>query len=324
VPIHSLFIKRTNSPTTHGSHQRTARPRAALECRPGGSSYPSRDLLVSAVEKRFGIVAQAPDQASANALLRAKPIRAKWPGGQLCMDTRSLESPDPQAELPPGRFRRAWNGIRGRILGGLVLVLPILITLQVMYWLYTVLEKHVIDPLALLVLWKVRGSQTDVQLPFWFETYAAPAIGIVIALLLLYGLGFFVHSRLRRTIDWVLMRVPGVSIVYKGVRQVFQTLEKREGHPQRPQRVVLVAFPHPGMKAPAFVTATCRDIETQKPLLCVYVPTTPVPTSGYFLLVPEEEVTELTWSPEQALQTIISGGLTAPSEVSYFKTRASS
>jgi uncharacterized membrane protein len=51
----------------------------------------------------------------------------------------------------------------------------------------------------------------------------------------------------------------------------------------------------------------------------VYVPTTPVPTSGYFLLVPEEDVTELDWSPEQALQTIISAGLTAPPEVRYFK-----
>jgi uncharacterized membrane protein len=49
------------------------------------------------------------------------------------------------------------------------------------------------------------------------------------------------------------------------------------------------------------------------------VPTTPVPTSGYLLLVPEDEVTELNWSPEQAVQTIISGGLTAPPDVRYYK-----
>jgi uncharacterized membrane protein len=201
-----------------------------------------------------------------------------------------------------------------------MLVLPIVITLWVIYWLYATLEKYVIDPLALLVLWLVRGGQADTKLPFWFEAYAAPLIGILIALLLLYGLGFFVHSRLRRIIDWVLLRVPGISVVYNGVRQVFQTLEQQRGKQQRSQRVVLVAFPHPGTKAPAFVTATCRDIVTQKVLLCVYVPTTPVPTSGYFLLVPEDEVTELSWGPEQALQAIISGGLTAPPEVSYFKT----
>jgi uncharacterized membrane protein len=173
--------------------------------------------------------------------------------------------------------------------------------------------------LARLVLWKTEQRLQDTPLPHWFETYAAPLLGILIALALLYAVGFFVHTRLRRAFDWVLLRVPVISFVYKNVRQVFQTLERQRGQPQSPQRVVLIAFPHPGMKVPAFVTSSCRDIETQKVLLCVYVPTTPVPTSGYFLLVPEEEVTELNWTSEQALQAIISAGLTAPPEVGYFK-----
>jgi uncharacterized membrane protein len=216
-------------------------------------------------------------------------------------------------------LRTAWHSVRGRILGGLVLVLPFLITFWVIYWLYSGLEKYVIDPLALLVLWKVRQGQPDTELPVWFEKYAAPVIAVVVAVVVLYCLGFLAQSRLRRVIDWVLLRVPVISVVYNAIRDVFQTLERQRGQP-RPQRVVLVAFPHPGMKVPAFVTATCRDIETQKVLLCVYVPTTPVPTSGYFLLVPEEEVTELNWSPEQTLQTIVSAGLTVPPEVRYFKS----
>jgi uncharacterized membrane protein len=201
-----------------------------------------------------------------------------------------------------------------------MLLLPILITFWVIHWLYSALEKFLIEPLARLVIWKVRGVQGDVELPYWFETYAAPLIGVVIALLLLYALGFFVHSRLRRMLDWVLLRLPVISLVYNGVKSVFQALDKKPGN-QRPQRVVLVPFPHPGMRVPAFVTSSCRDIETQKVILCVYVPTTPVPTSGYFLLVPEEEVTELNWSSEQALQVIISAGITAPPEVGYYKTR---
>jgi uncharacterized membrane protein len=180
-------------------------------------------------------------------------------------------------------------------------------------------ESYVIDPLAQLVLWKVQGRQPETELPVWFEHYAAPLIALLIVLLLLYGLGFFVRSRLRRAIDWVLLRLPMISIVYNGVRQVVQALEKQPGR-QRPQRAVLVAFPHPGMRVPAFVTGTCRDVETQKVILCVYVPTTPVPTSGFFLLVPEDEVTELNWTPEQTLQAIISAGLTAPPEVVYFRT----
>jgi uncharacterized membrane protein len=228
-------------------------------------------------------------------------------------------NPDPRAESVPAVLRWAWQSLRGRILGGLFLVLPILITVWAIQWLYSGLEKYVIDPLALLVLWQVRRGQPDTELPHWFETYAAPLIAILIALVLLYALGFLVHSRLRQVIDWLPLRLPLISVVYNGVRTVLQTLDKQRGQ-QRPQRVVLVAFPHPGMKVPAFVTATCRDLETGKVLLCVYVPTCPVPTSGYFLLVPEEEVTELNWSPEQTLQAIISGGLTALPEVSYFKT----
>ncbi|MEI8371427.1 MAG: DUF502 domain-containing protein [Planctomycetota bacterium] len=229
-------------------------------------------------------------------------------------------TPDPQPDPAPAWFRRVWHGVRGRILGGVLVVLPILITLWIIHWLYSTLEKYVIDPLALLVLWQVNGRRPDTEPAIWFETYAAPVIAILIALALLYCCGLFVRSRLRQVIDWILLRLPVVSVVYNGVRNVFQALD-RQGEQQHLQRAVLVAFPHPGMKTPAFVTATCRDIETQKVLLCVFVPTAPMPVSGFLLLVPEEEVTELNWSPEQTLQTLISVGLTIPPEIHYFKNR---
>jgi uncharacterized membrane protein len=227
--------------------------------------------------------------------------------------------PDSPIDPAPGQFRQVWHGIRDRMLGGLLLVLPILITVWIIYWLYSTLEKYVIDPLALLVLWLAQGRKPDTELPYWFETYAAPVFAIIIALVLLYCFGFFVRSRVRRVIDWVLLRVPVISVVYNGVRNVFQSLDRQRGQ-QRLQRAVLVSFPHPGVKAPAFVTGTCKDIETQKVLLCVFVPTAPMPASGFFLLVPEEEVTELNWSLEQTLQALISVGLTAPPEVRYSMT----
>jgi uncharacterized membrane protein len=225
---------------------------------------------------------------------------------------------DPQPGLTPGAFRRVWLGIRARILGGLLLAAPVLITVWVTHWLYSVLERQVIDPAARLVLWKVRGYRPGADLPVWFETYAAPLIAVVTLLVLLYCLGFFARSRFRSLVDWVFLRVPLLGGVYNGVRQVIHTLDQERGQ-VRPRRVVLVAFPHPGMRVPAFVTRTCRDVETRRVILCVYVPTTPVPTSGYFLLVPEDEVTELDWGPEMALQTIMSAGLTAPAEVRYSK-----
>lgn len=228
-------------------------------------------------------------------------------------------NPSPPPAHTHSAFRTVWLGVRGRILAGLLIVLPILVTFWVVQWLCVTAIRYVIDPLGQLVLWKILHRHPEADLPFWFERFVAPLIAVVVVLVLLYALGFLARSRLRRALDYLLLRVPVVSVVYRGVRQVFQTFD-RPREEQRSQRVVLIPFPHPGMKAPAFVTSTCRDEATGKVVLCVYVPTTPVPTSGYFLLVPEEDVTELSWTSEQALQAIVSGGLTAPDQVSYYRT----
>jgi uncharacterized membrane protein len=224
---------------------------------------------------------------------------------------------------PVPALRQVWHRIRNRILEGLLVLLPILVTFWIIRWLYSCLEKYAIDPLAVFVLWKVRLLQSAPELPYWFEMYAAPLIAIVLALVILYCCGALAHSRLRRFIDRVLLRVPVVSQIYDAVRSVLQCLEKPSGQPTA-QRVVLVAFPHHGMRLPAIVTSTCRDIETEKTLLCVYVPTTPVPTSGFFLMIPEDEVTELNWTVQQTLQAIISGGLTTPPDVTYYRNKLAS
>ena len=242
------------------------------------------------------------------------------------MDTKPSAAPRPSgvpdlnADSLLASPRRVWRSIGDRLVGGLILAMPILITFWVIHWMYSILAEKVIDPLALLVLWKFKWTTSSSELPYWFETYAAPLIAIILVLTLLYYLDYFANTRLHRAVGWILTNVPVISSVYNPVRKMFQALEKQPGQ-QSPRRLVLVKFPHPGVKLPAFVTAECRDIETKKVLLCVYVPTTPVPTSGFFLLVPEEEVTELNWDSEQTLQAIMSGGLTAPPDVSFFTTR---
>ncbi|MEZ6104638.1 MAG: DUF502 domain-containing protein [Pirellulaceae bacterium] len=92
---------------------------------------------------------------------------------------------------------------------------------------------------------------------------------------------------------------------------------QRNQSKQQFQRVVLVEFPHPGMKVPGFVTSTCTDRLTGETILCVYVPTTPVPTSGYMLLVPERSVLDLSWDVQETIQAIVSGGITVPQYVDY-------
>lgn len=211
--------------------------------------------------------------------------------------------------------------LRARIVQGLLLALPIAITFFIVHWLYRSLRELVIDPVAVLVVWtsnRLAGeSLSENPLPWWFESYAAPAIAVAVVIVVLYLLGTFFQSRLHRTVDWLMLKAPLVNTVYSAVRKVFATFEGQQGM-ERFKRVVLVAFPHPGMRVPGFVTSSCRDISTGECILCVYVPTTPVPTSGYMLLVPESEVLDLNWNVNDTLQAIVSGGITVPDTVDYF------
>jgi uncharacterized membrane protein len=239
------------------------------------------------------------------------------------MDTKPTNVSAPlQAGSGSSALQQIGKNIRNRMIEGLLFVLPIALTIWVLRWLYNTLEYNVIEPIARVVLWKIKWTNSADELPYWVENFLAPMIAILIILLAIYALGFFVHTRLRQSFDWLILRVPLVSVIYDSIRSVFQTLEKPREQ-QAPQRMVLVKFPHSDTKVPAFVTGICKDLTTQKSILCVYIPTTPMPTSGYFLLVPEDEVTELNWSIQETLQAIISGGLTTPPEVHYFKSMTS-
>lgn len=232
------------------------------------------------------------------------------PRGHHC-EPSSVQEGVPSRSAARGSF----GIIRGRVFAGLLFMLPFVITAWIVYWLYSFIENFAIGPAARLIVRAAEG-RADVVLPPWFVNYVAPLIGVVAVLTLLYLLGFFARIRADRLLDAVLLRVPIITTIHRAVRQVFATL-RGSRELSRFRRAVLVAFPHPGTKVPAFVTASCRDETTQKTILCVYVPTTPVPTSGYVLLVPEEEVTDLGWDLEQTIQTVVSFGITAPSQVRY-------
>ncbi|QDU96875.1 DUF502 domain-containing protein [Lignipirellula cremea] len=230
-------------------------------------------------------------------------------------------------------FHSVFRFIRMRVVQGLFLALPVAITFWILHWLYRMLRDVLIDPMAVVVRWLSlqiwydptkldQAAEQAAELPAWFDYYAAPLIALVFILGLLYFFGMFFQSRLHRLLDWILLRVPVVTHIYSAVRKVFVALQEQQTNSSRFQRVVLVTFPHTGMKAPGFVTSTCRDRLTGKKILCVYVPTTPVPTSGYMLLVPEEEVSDLSWDLNETLQAIVSGGISVPKDVDYYGTEA--
>ena len=225
-------------------------------------------------------------------------------------------------ELPPSPasgvsvVRAVSQLVRSRILSGLIAALPIALTFFIVQWLYVTLTTVVLTP-AIEAVRYVLGNHVMSQ-TFWY-TYFAPVLAVLLVLTLLYLLGVFVQLRLMRAVDWVLMHVPVVSTIFKAVNNVFQSLGQQLQGNSGSQRVVLVEFPHPGMRSLAFVTNTLHDATTDRTILCVCVLTGVMPPAGFTLFVPEDQVTDIDWTMNQTLQAILSGGITTPATIHYVR-----
>ncbi|HWA39031.1 MAG TPA: DUF502 domain-containing protein, partial [Burkholderiales bacterium] len=111
----------------------------------------------------------------------------------------------------------------------------------------------------------------------------------------------------------ILHRIPVVNSIYSSVKQISDTLFSSSGQAFR--KALLVEWPRPGMWTIAFLTgAPSGEVAGQLPEDClsIYVPTTPNPTGGYFVIVPRKDVIELDMSVDQALKYIISMGVVPP------------
>ncbi len=214
----------------------------------------------------------------------------------------------------------SWLTIRNRVIAGLVIVLPLFLTWVIIKWLYDTFISVFIGPIRdfLLGVWYPEAETLEpTTWVGWIISGIASLAAIALVLGLLFIAGMFFQSRIHRFVDWFFSNVPGVNTIYTAVRNVVSAFQTSTEGVEKFKRVVLVKFPHPGMKAPAFVTSEIKDSASQKTILSVYVPTTPIPTSGYMLLVPEEEVVPLDWDLEETLQAIVSGGISVPGEVRY-------
>ena len=224
------------------------------------------------------------------------------------------ESPSKPPLDEVGAIRALIDAVKSRVVSGLILALPIALTFWIIYQLYKILNDYVLWPVSWCIRYLLRFKPGTTVDSTW-TLYVSPLIAIVLVLVLLYILGLFVRSGFHRAVAWILMRFPVVSTVYKVVDSVFQSLDMQKQ--QAFKRVVLVEFPHPGIKALAFVTKTLTDVSTDRTILCVCVLTGVLPPSGFTLFVPEEDVVDVDWSMNQSLQTIMSGGITAPAMIHY-------
>ena len=154
------------------------------------------------------------------------------------MDTRrtapnQTAGTDLRVESVAAPVQKGRRTIRERIVGGLLLSMPLLLTIWVITWIYSILEDKLIDPLAAVLLWKLKWTTSSTELPYWFEKYAAPIIAIILALILLYTLDLLADTRLRRAVGWSLKRLPIFSYIYNPLQQVFQSLEEGTEEQQR-------------------------------------------------------------------------------------------
>ncbi len=204
--------------------------------------------------------------------------------------------------------------LRKYLLAGLLVWLPLAITSYVLLWVLGLLDGIFAGIITAAA--SVLPMDAGVALS---KLKAIPGLGVITLLLLLVGTGVFAANVLGQwwlhQWDRVLHRVPIVKSIYSSVKQVSDTLFSSKGNAFR--EAVLVEYPRRGAWTIAFVTGTpAPDVA---PLLgageehvSIYVPTTPNPTSGFFLMVPRGELRPLAMSVDAALKHIISMGVVAP------------
>ncbi|HUO43327.1 MAG TPA: DUF502 domain-containing protein [Burkholderiales bacterium] len=144
-----------------------------------------------------------------------------------------------------------------------------------------------------------------------------PGMGVVLTLAIVFITGLLtanlIGQRLLRFWEGLLAHIPFVNSIYHGVKQVSDTLFSPSGQAFR--KALLVRFPHTNVWTIAFMTGQPGgDVvnHLQGEHVSVYVPTTPNPTSGYFLIVPKTEIVDLDMTVDEALKYIISMGVVAP------------
>ena len=190
------------------------------------------------------------------------------------------------------------------LITGLLIWIPLVITIWVL--------KLIVDTL----------DQSLLLLPEMFRTERwlgrhVPGMGVLLTLLIVVGTGVLaaniIGERLVRLWHEILHRIPVVNSIYSSVKQVSDTLFSSTGQAFR--KALLVQWPREGMWTIAFMTGVPGgDVAShlKGDYISVYVPTTPNPTGGYFVIVARSDVIELDMSVDQALKYIISMGVVAP------------
>jgi len=219
----------------------------------------------------------------------------------------------PPTEAPPAESapETASTGIMGRFrnyfLTGLVVAGPVAITFYLTWWFVTWVDGLVrpFVPIA---------YRPETYLPF-----GLPGSGLIVAVFALTMLGFLTANLIGRTLvdlgESLLGRIPAVRAIYRGLKQVFETLFSGQGSSFR--RVGLVEFPSPGMWSIVLISQApsadvSRSLPGEEDHISVFLPCAPNPTTGFFFYVPKSKIVEVDMSAEDAATLIMSCGVVQP------------
>lgn len=197
--------------------------------------------------------------------------------------------------------------LRRYFIAGLLVWLPLGVTIF--------LIKFLIDFMDQALLWLPAALRPENLFGF-----RVPGLGAVLLVALVLLTGVIVANLFGRQLviigERLLARIPLVRAVYSAAKQLTETLFSGSGQSFR--KVVLVEYPRAGLWTLAFLTGNgIGEVKqrTGRDLINIFVPTTPNPTSGFFLMVPRETVIELDMSVDAALKTILSAGAVVPGEI---------
>jgi uncharacterized membrane protein len=188
------------------------------------------------------------------------------------------------------------QSFRSKLFAGLATLLPLYLTYVVIKFLFESLEK-MSGPI-------LKQFGLDI-----------PGLGIILTIVLIYVLGLIVTNFLGKKIfnigESIVKRVPIVNMIYTTLKQITDTFTK--GTSDAFEGVVYIQYPRKGLWTMAFISGESKN-KDDIPFYHLFVPTTPNPTSGFFLMIPQADAIPTGMNVEEGLKTIISGGLLAPNQ----------
>ncbi len=197
-------------------------------------------------------------------------------------------------------LKRIGKSIKKNFLAGFAIILPVGITLYLIVFMFEFLDG-ILGPVFR-----------------WIFGRAVPGLGLLVSLILILMVGMMatnvIGSRLIAFGEKIITGTPFVRSVYISTKQVFTTLF-RNTTTNAFNRVVMVEYPRKGMYVLGFATAPASgevQNKTKENVINIFIPTTPNPTSGFLIMVPEQDVVAMDMSVEDAIKVIISGGVLPP------------